>query len=95
MEALEIEISYLQELIDDEVMQVLQQFLLWQDLQDCALVFDINVSNIKEPMEVLPDLIMRKADEHLPQAKAHRFKALWQQLNMSQQMLIVFALHNS
>lgn len=95
METLEIEISYLQELIDDEVSQLLEQFLLWQDLQDCALVFDINVSNIKEPMEVLPDLIMRKADEHLPEAKADRFKALWQQLNMAQQMQIVFTLHKS
>ena len=46
-------------------------------------------------MEVPPDLIMRKADEHLPEAKADRFKALWQQLNMSQQMLIVLTLHNS
>lgn len=95
METLEIEINYLQELIDDEVSQLLEQFLLWQDLQDCALVFDINVSNIKEPITVLPDLIMRKADEHLPEAKAERFKALWQQLNMAQQMQIVFTLHNS
>lgn len=95
METLEIEIGYLQELIDEEVMQVLQQFRLWQDLQDCALVFDINVSNIEDPIEVLPDLIMRKADEHLPEAKADRFKALWQQLNMAQQMQIAFTLHNS
>ena len=95
METLEIEISYLQELIDEEVSQLLEQFLLWQDLEDCALVFDINISNIKEPMTVLPDLIMRKADELLSEAKADRFKTLWQQLNMDQQMQIVFTLHNS
>lgn len=95
METLEIEMGYLQELIDEEVIQVLRQFRLWQDLQDCALVFDINVSKIEDPIEVLPDLMMRKADEHLPEAKADRFKALWQQLNMAQQMKIVFTLHNS
>lgn len=89
METLEIELAYIQQLMEDEVLDVLQQYHLWEVLQDCALVFDIDVSNIKDPCEVLPDLVMSKADERFSEPKAERFKAVWQGYTPLQQMHIM------
>ena len=43
METLEVEIGYIQQLMDDEVSRVLQQFYCWEMLEDCASVFDLDV----------------------------------------------------
>ena len=53
MDTLEIEIGYIQQLMDDEVLHVLRQFYCWEMLEDCASVFDLDVSSIAPPQEVL------------------------------------------
>jgi len=89
METLEVEIGYIQQLMDDEVSRVLQQFYCWEMLEDCASVFDLDVSSIAPPMMVISDLILRKSDEYLSAAKSDRFKVVWQSLKPEQQMNLV------
>lgn len=91
METLEIELSYLPQLLDDEVARILYQQCTWGMLADCAQLFDLDASNIKRPLDVLPVLIVRKADERLSKEKAKRFKAAWQQLTPMQQVHIAMA----
>ena len=92
MDTLEIEIGYIQQLMDDEVLHVLQQFYCWEMLEDCASVFDLDVSSIAQPQAVLSDLIMRKSDEYLSEAKSGRVKAVWQSLKPEHQMNLVLRL---
>ena len=89
METLEVEIGYIQQLMDDEVSRVLQQFYCWEMLEDCASVFDLDVSSIAPPQAVLTELIVRKSDEYLSAAKSDRFKAVWQSLKPEHQMNLV------
>jgi hypothetical protein len=86
MDTLEIELACIQELIDEEVELLVEQFLCWEDLENCEVLFDLDISDIPRPLEVLPDLVMRKADERLPEAKAERFKAAWRALGLAQQV---------
>ena len=92
METLEVEIGYIQQLMDDEVSRVLQQFYCWAMLEDCASVFELDVSSITPPMPVISDLIMRKSDEYLSAAKSDRFKAVWQSLTPEHQMNLVLGI---
>lgn len=92
MDTLEIEIGYIQQLMDDEVLHVLQQFYCWEMLEDCASVFDLDVSNISPPQAVLSELIVHKSDEYLSEEKSDRFKAVWQSLEPEHQMSLVLRL---
>jgi len=92
MDTLEIEIGYIQQLMDDEVLHVLRQFYCWEMLEDCASVFDLDVSSIAPPQEVLSELIVHKSDEYLSEAKSDRFKAVWQSLKPEHQMRLVLRL---
>jgi hypothetical protein len=91
METLEIELSYIQRLVDEEVARVVRQFAHWEMLEDCSSVFDLDVSHIKDPMRALSDLIKRKADEHLSQDQAQMFKAAWEQTQLNDQIYIVLS----
>lgn len=92
METLEIELACMQELIDEEVALVVEQFFCWEQLENCETLFDLDISKIPRPLEVLPDLVMRKADERLSQAKAERFKAAWRALGLAQQVQVAIKL---
>jgi len=91
MATLEIELSYIQQLVDEDVAKVLYQHCNWGMLADCAVVFDLDVSGINTPLDVLPGLVMRKADERLPKTKAKRFKAAWQQRTPIEQVQLALA----
>ena len=86
METLEIELSQLRDLIDEDVLVLLGRTQIWSDLQLCASTFDIDISNIKDPNETLHDLIMRKADQSLPEAKANAFKRVWETVNADERV---------
>ena len=88
METLEIELAYIQELLDEEVVRVLCQHFEWHMLEECSDLFDLDISNIKRPVDILPNLIMQKSDEHLSAEKAERFKAVWQEFTPVQQLQI-------
>ena len=88
METLEIELSYIHQLIDEEVARVLYQHFDWHMLEDCSDLFGLDISNIKRPVDILPSLIMQKSDEHLSAEKAERFKAVWQELTPVRQLQI-------
>lgn len=88
METLEIELAYIHQLMDEEVARVLYQHCHWDVLANCAQLFDLDVSSLEAPLDVLPGLVMRKADEHLSKAKAKRFKAAWQQFTPLEQVNI-------
>lgn len=92
METLEIELACMQELIDEEVALVVEQFFCWEQLENCETLFGLDISKIPRPLEVLPDLVMRKADERLSQAKAERFKAAWRALGLAQQVQVAIKL---
>ena len=79
MKPLEIELSYLEDLLDEDVQRIIMQCWYWQMLNDCAAVFDLDVANIEVPFDLLPKMILRKADEHLSEAKADAFKRVWKQ----------------
>ena len=74
MEPLEIELAYIQQLVDEDVARLLYQHFDWEVLDACSELFDLDISNITRPLDVLPELIARKADQHLPEGKAERFK---------------------
>ena len=89
MATLEIELSYLPLLIDTEVEEVLEQLCHWKMLYDCAAVFPIDVGHIDFPLNKLPELISRKADEYLTNDRAEAFKRTWQQLEHELQISLV------
>lgn len=86
MEPLEIELACIQQLMDEEVELLVEQFLCWEQLETCETLFDLDISHIPRPLEILPDLVIRKADERLPEEKAKRFKAAWRALGLAQQV---------
>ncbi|PXW69297.1 hypothetical protein C7964_103817 [Loktanella sp. PT4BL] len=90
METLEIELAYLQELLDDDIGRVLNQYLEWEALTNCSELFDLDVGHIQNPLDVLPDMVMLKADQRLSEGQAERFKAVWQRFTPEQQMHIIF-----
>jgi len=90
METLEIELAYIQELLDDDIARVVNQHLEWEALKNCSELFALDVDHIPNPLDVLPNVVMRKADEHLSEDKAERFKAVWQSFTPQQQMHIIF-----
>jgi hypothetical protein len=95
METLEIELSYIQQLIDDEVIQAFHQYYNWDRLEDCALLYNLDVSDIDTPSETVSRLINRKADEYLSEHQAERFKAVWQQLERHEQLHIALRIFES
>ena len=88
METLEIELSYIQHLVDEEVALVVQKFLHWEQLEDCVSLFDLDASNIPHPALVLSELIPRKADEHLSEEDAKKFKTAWGQTPFNDKLYI-------
>ena len=88
METLEIEVSYIQQLVDEEVALVVRQFLHWEQLEDCVSLFDLDASNIQYPALVLSELIPRKADEHLSEEDAKKFKTAWGQTPFNDKLYI-------
>jgi|AACY02.16.fsa_nt_gi hypothetical protein len=90
METLEIELAYIQEPLDDEIARVLNQHLEWEALTNCSHLFDLDVEHIQNPLDVLPNMVMRKADQRLSEGQAERFKAVWQSFTSEQQMHIIF-----
>ena len=89
METLEIELSYIQRLVyNEEVEDVIFRHCDWVKLEQRSKLFGHDISDITRPLDILPDLVMRVADETLPAEKAQRFKAAWQELTPSQQMQI-------
>lgn len=76
--------------MDDDIARVLNQYLEWEALTNCSELFDLKVDHIQNPLDVLPDVVVRKADEHLSKGQAGRFKAVWQRLTPEQQMRIIF-----
>ena len=88
MEALEIELSYLPKLIDEDVELILFQQCNWGHLSECARLFNLDISHIKAPMDCVASTIEHKADQYLSEAQAEGFKAAWQQLTRMQQMHI-------
>ena len=89
METLEIELSRLRVLIDEEVLLLLGRTQTWSDLQLCASTFDIDISNIKDPNETFYNLIIQKADQHLPETKAEAFKRVWGTVNVDERVLLI------
>ena len=90
METLEIELAYIQDLLDDDIARVLNQHLEWEALTNCSQLFDLDVAHVQNPLDVLPDVVMRKADQRLSEDQAERFKAVWQSFTPQQQMHIIF-----
>lgn len=91
MKPLEIELSYLEDLLDADVQRVLMQCWYWDMLNECADVFDIDIANFDAPSDLLPEMILRKADEHLPEAHAEAFKRVWQEFKPAQQIQLTLA----
>ena len=54
---------------------------MWDDLQLCASTFDLDISNMTDPNETFEALIVKKADQHLPEAKAEAFKRIWEKIS--------------
>lgn len=94
MEALEIELAYIQDIMDEEIEIVLYQCLEWETLKNCSELFNLDIDRVQNPLEILPEMIIRKADEHLPEDKAARFKALWQDLTPLQKMQITYWIYH-
>lgn len=90
MNALEIELSHLPKLLDEEVRRLACQHYYWNMLQDCAEVFELDVEHLNFPLDAMPELILRKSNEHLSQEQAQAFQRVW--TRMSQQQQIVLAL---
>jgi hypothetical protein len=95
METLEIELSYIQHLIDDEVIQAFHQYYNWDVLEDCALLYNLDVSDIDTPSETVSRLISRKADEYLSEHQAEKFKAAWQQLDGHERLHVALRVYEN
>lgn len=89
MDTLEIELSYLPKLIDVEVAQVIHKQGRWSELLACTKTFDLDISHITPPLDMLGSLIEHKADQRLSAARAERFKSVWQKLTPEQQYSIL------
>jgi hypothetical protein len=77
METLEIELSHLPKLLDEEVRRLADQHCYWGMLQDCAGVFDLDITHLSVPLDAMPDLILRKSNELLSEDQAQAFQRAW------------------
>ncbi len=80
-EQLEFELIYLLDLVDEELISVLEKMNAWDDLQVCAAIFDLDITAVTDPSDIFDELILQKADQHLPEAKANAFKRIWEKVN--------------
>lgn len=92
MEQLEIELGYLPKLLDEEVRSLTHKHFHWDMLQDCAAVFELDVGHLSNPLDDLPDLILRKSDEHLSKEQAEAFQRVWKQMTELQQVVLTLQL---
>lgn len=95
METLEIELSYIQHLIDDEVIQAVHQYYNWEILEDCASLYALDVSYIDDPAKSISGIIYRKADEYLSAPQAEKFKAAWQKLERDDQLQLAVRVYEN
>jgi hypothetical protein len=92
MEQLEIELAHLPKLLDEEVRSLAYKNSFWEMLQDCAEVFELDVDHLSYPLDDLPELILRKSDEHLPNEQAQAFQRVWKRMTQQQQIVLTLQL---
>lgn len=88
METLEIELSHLPKLLDEEVRRLAYQHSYWDMLQDCAGVFDLDITHLSVPLDAMPDLILRKSNELLSEDQAQAFQRAWTSMTPQQQIVL-------
>lgn len=92
MDVLLIELGYLPKLLDVEVDELMRRGADWDLLLHYTALFDLDISHLQDPLQSLPDVIVRKSNELLSKEQAQAFQRVWNSLSFERQKVITYKL---
>jgi len=88
MRLLEIELSFLPGLVDDQTPNLIMQAHRWEDFEGLAFLYGVDTTSIKHPAKCLEGHILDHAKLKLRKAKFQAFKRAWTLADRSQQSML-------